>query len=66
MEIKWYYCKWCGWQAWTHENEKPNSWANEGCDIDANPEHQGGPHRWIKQGVWHHEEEPNYKDYIGE
>lgn len=66
MEIKWYYCKWCGWQAWTRENEKTNAWVWGGCGIDASPEHQGGPHEWERQGVWSGDEEPEDEKYIGE
>ena len=65
MKVKWYYCKWCGWDGWCYEDDSPNEWVWNGCSIDADIKHQGGPHRWIYKGKWHCDEEPDSKDFIG-
>lgn len=59
MKIKWFYCKWCGWDGWIHDSESTDTMAWGGCGIDANKEHQGGPHRWISKGTWNADEEPD-------
>lgn len=65
MKVKWYYCRWCGWDGWCNADESPNEWAWNGCGCDASEEHQGGPHKWILKGKWHVDDEPDSDQYIG-
>ena len=66
MKIKWFECKWCSWQGWTHNNEGTDDMAWGGCGVDADSSHQGGPHQWNYIDTWNCDEEPDDDNYIGE